>query len=104
MDSVHGVFDQLSAPCGTCLQVLKCQEAASGDTTKLLIQLQDGMQVESVVMHYDTTGEAALPLGSAAACCSSASTWQTHSRTFCTCKEQSVPWSELQYVSAAGQN
>jgi adenine C2-methylase RlmN of 23S rRNA A2503 and tRNA A37 len=40
----------------SCLQVLKCQQAASGDTTKLLIQLQDGMQVEAVVMHYDTTG------------------------------------------------
>lgn len=43
--------------CRPCMQVLKCQEAASRDTTKLLIELQDGLQVEAVVMHYDTTGE-----------------------------------------------
>jgi hypothetical protein len=74
-DFVHDVVDEQSALCLTCLQVLQCQEAASGDTTKLLIQLQDGMQVEAVVMHYDTTGEAATPNGSAAAHWSSASSW-----------------------------
>lgn len=36
--------------------VLHCQQSAGADTTKLLIQLQDGMQVEAVVMHYDTSG------------------------------------------------
>jgi adenine C2-methylase RlmN of 23S rRNA A2503 and tRNA A37 len=36
--------------------VLRCQQSTGGDTTKLLIQLQDGMQVEAVVMHYDTSG------------------------------------------------
>uniref|UniRef100_A0A383VBW3 Radical SAM core domain-containing protein n=1 Tax=Tetradesmus obliquus TaxID=3088 RepID=A0A383VBW3_TETOB len=35
--------------------VLRCQQSTGGDTTKLLIQLQDGMQVEAVVMHYDTS-------------------------------------------------
>lgn len=33
-----------------------CQTATEGDTTKLLIRLQDGLQVESVIMHYDTSG------------------------------------------------
>ena len=28
-----------------------------GETTKLLLQLQDGLQVEAVVMQYDTTGK-----------------------------------------------
>lgn len=36
--------------------MLKVQQAASADTTKLLIELADGLQVEAVVMHYDTTG------------------------------------------------
>eukprot|EP00878_Enallax_costatus_P031373 GHUV01034308.1.p1 GENE.GHUV01034308.1~~GHUV01034308.1.p1 ORF type:complete len:406 (+),score=101.34 GHUV01034308.1:170-1387(+) len=35
--------------------VLNCQQSVGADTTKLLIQLQDGMQVEAVVMHYDTS-------------------------------------------------
>ena len=35
--------------------VLRVQRSACGDTTKLLIRLQDGMQVEAVVMDYDTT-------------------------------------------------
>ena len=37
-------------------KVLTCQSSSGADTTKLLVQLQDGMQVEAVVMHYDTTG------------------------------------------------
>jgi hypothetical protein len=40
---------------GTVLQVLKCQEGTGA--TKLLVELQDGLQVEAVVMHYDTTGQ-----------------------------------------------
>ena len=36
--------------------VLQCQTSSSADTTKLLLKLQNGMQVESVIMHYDTTG------------------------------------------------
>jgi hypothetical protein len=35
---------------------LKHQQSAGGDTTKLLIELQDGLQVETVIMHYDTSG------------------------------------------------
>jgi hypothetical protein len=35
--------------------VRSVQRSAGGDTTKLLIELQDGMQVEAVVMNYDTT-------------------------------------------------
>ena len=37
--------------------VEQCQQAAAGDTCKLLIRLQDGLQVESVIMHYDTSGQ-----------------------------------------------
>lgn len=36
--------------------VLQCQTSSSGDTSKLLLKLQSGMQVEAVIMHYDTTG------------------------------------------------
>jgi adenine C2-methylase RlmN of 23S rRNA A2503 and tRNA A37 len=35
--------------------VLSCKQSADGDTTKLLLQLQDGMEVEAVIMSYDTT-------------------------------------------------
>ncbi|DBA73554.1 hypothetical protein WJX79_010357 [Trebouxia sp. C0005] len=38
--------------------VLHCQTSASADTTKLLLKLQNGMQVEAVIMHYDTTASA----------------------------------------------
>jgi hypothetical protein len=31
-------------------------DTADGETTKLLLELQDGMQMEAVIMHYDTTG------------------------------------------------
>ena len=34
----------------------QCQTSRDQSTTKLLIRLQDGQQVESVIMHYDTTG------------------------------------------------
>ncbi len=40
----------------TYLQVVQAQHSASGDTTKLLLELQDGLTVESVIMHYDTSG------------------------------------------------
>ncbi|GMH42476.1 hypothetical protein BSKO_10395 [Bryopsis sp. KO-2023] len=36
--------------------VVKSRTSKDGETTKLLIELQDGMRVETVVMHYDTTG------------------------------------------------
>ena len=48
------ILDEQFSRCTS--KVLQCQEAATADTTKLLIQLQDGLQVEAVVMHYDTTG------------------------------------------------
>eukprot|EP00775_Hariotina_reticulata_P013488 gene13488-13613_t len=35
--------------------VIRCQQSAGADTSKLLLQMQDGMQVEAVVMHYDTS-------------------------------------------------
>ena len=37
-------------------QVVNCQTSASKDTSKLLLRLQDGMEVEAVIMHYDTSG------------------------------------------------
>ena len=37
-----------------------CQTSRDQSTTKLLIRLQDGQQVESVIMHYDTTGAASI--------------------------------------------
>ncbi|GBF88258.1 dual-specificity RNA methyltransferase [Raphidocelis subcapitata] len=36
-------------------RVLRVQSSVGGDTVKLLIELQDGLQVEAVVMTYDTT-------------------------------------------------
>ena len=33
-----------------------CQTSSDGETTKLLIRLQDGLQIESVIMYYDTSG------------------------------------------------
>jgi hypothetical protein len=38
-------------------QVVQAQHSADGETTKLLLQLQDGLTVESVIMHYDTSGQ-----------------------------------------------
>lgn len=37
-------------------KVVENQTSLDGETTKLLVQLQDGMKVEAVVMLYDTTG------------------------------------------------
>jgi adenine C2-methylase RlmN of 23S rRNA A2503 and tRNA A37 len=33
--------------------VLSCKQSTDGETTKLLLQLQDGMEVEAVIMSYD---------------------------------------------------
>lgn len=38
-------------------EVVDTQTSCSGDTTKLLVKLQDGMQVEAVIMHYQTTSK-----------------------------------------------
>ncbi len=38
-------------------RVVHCQHSADGETSKLLLELQDGLQVEAVIMRYDTTGE-----------------------------------------------
>ncbi|PNW88417.1 hypothetical protein CHLRE_01g028450v5 [Chlamydomonas reinhardtii] len=35
-------------------KVVKCQNSSDGSTTKLLVELQDGMQVEAVVMTYES--------------------------------------------------
>ena len=45
----------------TTSSVEKCQTSADKQTTKLLITLQDGLQCEAVIMHYDTTGAAGFP-------------------------------------------
>ena len=42
--------------CASWKQVVQAQHSADGETTKLLLQLQDGLTVESVIMHYDTSG------------------------------------------------
>jgi len=34
--------------------VINCKTSADGKTTKMLIALQDGLQVEAVIMTYDT--------------------------------------------------
>lgn len=36
--------------------LLGAQQSSDGETTKLLVQLQDGLQVEAVIMEYDNTG------------------------------------------------
>lgn len=77
--------------------VLRCQQSTGGDTTKLLIQLQDGMQVEAVVMHYDTSGALAAAAATATMVdsssyrmarvwrqCSCTTTRQVRTRWFCT--------------------
>ena len=38
-------------------RVVQCQHSSDGETSKLLLELQDGLQVEAVIMRYDTTGE-----------------------------------------------
>lgn len=44
--------------------VEQAQTSGDGSTTKLLVRLQDGMQVEAVVMTYDKEGQPLkLPLG-----------------------------------------
>ena len=40
-------------------RVVQCQSSADGETSKLLLELQDGLQVEAVIMRYDTTGASA---------------------------------------------
>ncbi|PSC70785.1 radical SAM domain-containing [Micractinium conductrix] len=42
-------------------RLLEVQRSSDGETTKLLVQLQDGLQVESVVMEYDNTDRYAPP-------------------------------------------
>ena len=38
-------------------KLVATQNSSDGDTTKLLIELQDGLQIESVIMAYDTSKE-----------------------------------------------
>ncbi len=37
-------------------RLLGAQRSSDGETTKLLVKLQDGLQVEAVIMEYDNTG------------------------------------------------
>eukprot|EP00198_Chlamydomonas_reinhardtii_P000691 XP_001690026.1 predicted protein [Chlamydomonas reinhardtii] len=48
-------------------KVVKCQNSSDGSTTKLLVELQDGMQVEAVVMTYDAPSVTAAGAAAAAA-------------------------------------
>ncbi|GFR39952.1 hypothetical protein Agub_g30 [Astrephomene gubernaculifera] len=48
-------------------RVVRCQQSSDRSTTKLLVQLQDGMQVEAVVMTYEAPSRDPQLLGSAAA-------------------------------------
>ena len=48
-------------------RVVQCQSSADGETSKLLLELQDGLQVEAVIMRYDTTGERTAGCGGYAA-------------------------------------
>ncbi|GFH12088.1 predicted protein, partial [Haematococcus lacustris] len=41
-------------------RVIQCQRSSDGSTIKLLVELQGGQQVESVIMAYDTTGSMGL--------------------------------------------
>lgn len=50
MQLLNERFNQLTT------SVLQRQTSGSGDTTKLLLKLQNGMQIEAVIMHYDTSG------------------------------------------------
>lgn len=36
--------------------VLHTQHSRNGETSKMLLRLQDGLTVEAVIMHYDTSG------------------------------------------------
>ncbi|EFJ40175.1 hypothetical protein VOLCADRAFT_108314 [Volvox carteri f. nagariensis] len=45
-------------------RVLKCQTSSDSTTTKLLVELQDGMQVEAVVMTYDSPSRDPQLMGS----------------------------------------
>lgn len=49
---LHEQFAQLTS------SVVQCQSSSGGDTTKLLLRLQNSMEVEAVIMHYDTTASA----------------------------------------------
>mmetsp|Transcript_22946 Transcript_22946/g.59959 ORF Transcript_22946/g.59959 Transcript_22946/m.59959 type:complete len:552 (+) Transcript_22946:68-1723(+) len=66
-------------------RVVECQNSGDGETTKLLLELQDGLQIEAVIMHYDTTARFAQeegtdatldepPCSSAASCADSVAT------------------------------
>lgn len=39
-----------------CTQVVQAQHSTDGETSKLLLQLQDGLSVEAVILQYDTSG------------------------------------------------
>ncbi|KAK9806306.1 hypothetical protein WJX72_009538 [[Myrmecia] bisecta] len=47
------LLEQRFSRC-TC-SVEACQTSGDGETTKMLVRLQDGLQVEAVIMQYDTT-------------------------------------------------
>lgn len=40
----------------TSSTVVHTQHSRNGETSKMLLRLQDGLTVEAVIMHYDTSG------------------------------------------------
>lgn len=42
-------------------KVVEAQHSSDGETSKLLLELQDGLTVEAVIMHYDTSGAFQYP-------------------------------------------
>ena len=42
----------------TTSTVVHTQHSRDGETSKMLLRLQDGLTVEAVIMHYDTSGAA----------------------------------------------
>lgn len=42
-------------------RVVRCRTSSDSTTTKLLVELQDGMQVEAVVMTYEAPSESLGP-------------------------------------------
>ncbi|PNH10475.1 putative dual-specificity RNA methyltransferase RlmN [Tetrabaena socialis] len=60
-------FDAAAKAAGTGALVVKCQTSSDNTTTKLLVELQDGMQVEAVVMTYESPSRDPQLLAAAAA-------------------------------------
>lgn len=58
----QGLLQQNYVPCTSTVEDV--QTSSDGATTKLLIRLQDGLRIESVIMYYDTSGRIFVILSS----------------------------------------